>query len=87
MENNIEGIKRLMVAIVGRAVDDLISNNPTNRDYLSARAYIDDDRETDYVFSFRNICETLNFDPDYIRRGIYDSLEERTLTLIDNSES
>jgi hypothetical protein len=28
------------------------------------------DRDCDWPFSFENICNTLNLDPDYIRRGL-----------------
>ena len=28
------------------------------------------DENTDWLFSFSNVCETLGFDPDYLRRGL-----------------
>jgi hypothetical protein len=37
------------------------------------------DRDEDWLFGFDNICEMLKLDPDYIRRVLKQSAQERLL--------
>ena len=35
-----------------------------------ARCWINAVEESDWIFSFINVCETLGFDPSYLRQGL-----------------
>jgi hypothetical protein len=65
---------RLMMAILQDAVDcyqrHALARNPRHRaEFEEAKAWIGSD-ESDWVFSFENICNVLGIDPDYIRTGL-----------------
>ena len=40
-----------------------------NRKFLEAKNWLWSNRQ-DWPFSYRNVCEVLGFDPDYLRRGL-----------------
>ena len=67
--------RRLMAAILEDAVSCL-SRNPRccagrQRKYFEeAREWINSKEEQDWIFSFSNVCETLGFNPDYLRGGL-----------------
>ncbi len=67
--------RRLMVAILEDAVSCL-SKNPRRcprqqkKSFEEARSWINASDEDGWVFSFTNVCETLGFDPGYLRRGL-----------------
>lgn len=67
--------RRLMVAILEDAVSCL-SMNPRQctlqqrKQYEEARYWVTTDEESDWIFSFRNICEALGVDASYLRQGL-----------------
>jgi hypothetical protein len=71
LSRQLEGEKRLMLAILKDAVECLEkyrrSRTPIGRElYQNALAWVED-RGTDWLFSFSNICDLLGFDPNYLR--------------------
>ena len=67
--------RRLMVAILEDAVSclstDLHRCNPRQRkQYEEAEAWVAADDESEWIFSFKNICEVLGMNPGYLRRGL-----------------
>jgi hypothetical protein len=70
---HLEGEKRLMLAVLERAVDDLrtYANVPTERGrwlFMEVAAWFDSP-ETG-PFDFEGICEATGLDPDFIRKGL-----------------
>ncbi len=67
--------RRLMVAVLEDAVSCL-SMNPREcnlrqrRQYEEAKQWVAAEEESEWIFSFRNICEVLGMDPSYLRRGL-----------------
>ena len=71
LSRKLEGEKRLMIAILKDAVECLDkyrgSRSSSGRGhYLNALEWVQD-KSTDWLFSFTNICDLLGFDPDYMR--------------------
>ena len=71
LSRQLEGEKRLMLAILKDAVECLekyreVRNNSSRELYQNALEWIGD-QGTDWLFSFNNICDLLGFDPDYLR--------------------
>lgn len=71
LSRQLEGEKRLMIAVLKDAVECLekyrsTRNVPSQELYDNAIEWIAD-RSTDWLFSFDNICGLLGFDPDYTR--------------------
>ena len=71
LSRQLEGEKRLMIAILKDAVECLDKYRGTRSSsgrshYLNALEWVQD-RSTDWLFSFTNICDLLGFDPDYMR--------------------
>ena len=65
-------IRRLMYAILEDAVSVYTSevrSSRQSRTFQQTRRWIDSNDRT-WVFSFLRICEALDLDPDYIRRGV-----------------
>lgn len=67
--------RRLMVAILEDAVSclsaDLRQCNPKQKkQYEEAKHWVTTDEESEWIFSFKNICEILGMDPGYLRRGL-----------------
>jgi hypothetical protein len=65
---------RLMLAILQDAVDcyqrHALARNPRHRaEFEEAKQWITSS-DSDWVFSFENICNVLGIDPDYIRSGL-----------------
>lgn len=65
---------RLMLAILQDAVDcyqrHALARNPRHRaEFEEAKAWIASN-DSDWVFSFENICNVLGIDPDYVRTGL-----------------
>jgi hypothetical protein len=70
--------RRLMVAILEDAVSclsaDLRQCNPRQKkQYEEAKHWVTTDEESEWIFSFKNICEVLGMDPGYLRRGLIGS--------------
>jgi hypothetical protein len=67
--------RRLMVAVLEDAVSCL-SMNPRDcnlrqrKQYEEAKQWVSAEEESEWIFSFRNICEVLGMDPSYLRRGL-----------------
>jgi hypothetical protein len=67
--------RRLMVAILEDAVSCL-SKDPRRcprqqrKSFEEAHTWINANDTGEWVFSFTNVCETLGFDPSYLRRGL-----------------
>ena len=70
------GEHRLLVAIIQDAVDCFqkhlhACDSKRRQLYLDAEAWVN--AEDDHgPFSFANVCELLNMDPDYVREGLID---------------
>lgn len=65
---------RLMLAILQDAVDcyqrHALARNPRHRaEFEEAKQWISS-TDSDWVFSFENICNVLGIDPDYVRSGL-----------------
>jgi hypothetical protein len=74
LSRKLEGEKRLMIAILKDAVECLekfrgsrSSAGKTN--YQSAIDWVEDS-DTNWLYSFTNICDLLGFDPDYLREQL-----------------
>ena len=73
--NQLEGERRLMFAVLEDAVDMYRKHCGTrdgrNRQlFLDAQEWIDGDDRT-WVFSFLNLCDVLDLDGEYLRRGLH----------------
>jgi hypothetical protein len=67
--------KRLMVAILEDAVSCLskdfhTSTRQQRKSCAEADNWINAEGEDDWIFSFTSVCESLGFDPGYLRRGL-----------------
>ena len=74
LSRQLEGEKRLMLAVLKDAVECLEkyrrSRVSTSRElYHNALAWVED-KNTDWLFSFTNVCDLLGFDPDYLRESL-----------------
>jgi hypothetical protein len=71
LSRQLEGEKRLMIAVLKDAVECL-EKYRGSRDsigqcqYQSAIEWVED-TDTEWLFSFTNICDLLGFDPEYLR--------------------
>jgi len=71
LSRKLEGEKRLMIAILKDAVECLdkyrgARSSAGRSHYENALEWVQD-KGTDWLFSFTNICDLLGFDPDYLR--------------------
>ena len=71
LSRKLEGEKRLMIAILKDAVECLEKYRGTRTGagrshYESAIEWVKD-TDTEWLFSFTNICDLLGFNPDYMR--------------------
>src|SRR5262245_21437034 len=69
-----DGERRLMIAVLEDAVDvyrkHAGAQDPRGEQlFQEAEAWIDDPDRT-WLFSFQNICDVLDIDADYLRRGL-----------------
>ena len=81
--------RRLMVAILEDAVSCLSTdlhgcNLRQRKQYEEAKAWVSMDDESEWIFSFKNICEVLGMDPSYLRRGL---IRPKTSSRIRSSSS
>jgi hypothetical protein len=72
LSRQLEGEKRLMIAILKDAVECLekyrgSSNSSGQSHYQNAVEWVQD-TSRDWFFSFTNICDFLGFDPNYLRQ-------------------
>ena len=80
-----EGEERLMLAVLESAVEDfqkyvLARNLRGKKLFQQAEAWFLE-KNSDELFSFENICETLQLHPDYIRQGLMVWKEAKLKTL------
>jgi hypothetical protein len=67
--------RRLMVAVLEDAVSCL-SKDPRRcprqqrKSFEEAHSWVNANDAEGWVFSFTNVCETLGFDPSYLRKGL-----------------
>ena len=74
LSRKLEGEKRLMIAVLKDAVECLEKyrgsrNSVAQCEYLNAIEWVED-TDTDWLFSFTNICDLLGFDPEYLRETL-----------------
>jgi hypothetical protein len=67
--------RRLMAAILEDAVSCLskdLYRSPRGhrKQFAEAHSWINSDGTEDWIFSFTNVCETLGFNPSYLRQGL-----------------
>ena len=72
LSRQVDGEKRLMVAILKDAVECLnkyrgARSSLGSSQYHNALEWVEDEG-TDWLFSFNNICDLLRFDPGYLRK-------------------
>ena len=69
-----KGEERLMFAVLESAVEDFqkyfLARNPGTKKLFQETEEWLLEKESDELFSFENICETLQLHPDYIRQGL-----------------
>ena len=74
LSRKLEGEKRLMIAILKDAVEclDKFRGSRSSAGKISYQSAIDwvQDSDTDWLYSFTNICDLLGFDPDYKREQL-----------------
>ena len=71
LSRKLDGEKRLMIAVLKDAVECLDKYRGSRSsagqcEYQSAVKWVED-TDTEWHFSFTNICDLLGFDPDYLR--------------------
>lgn len=98
LSRKLEGEKRLMIAILKDAVECLEKYRGSRSDtgknsYQNAIEWVED-TDTDWLYSFTNICDLLGFDPHYLREQLLKRenryikpLRMRTLSLASMSAS
>ena len=74
LSRQLEGEKRLMIAILKDAVECLEkyrgSRSGTGKiSYQSAIEWVED-TDTEWLYSFSSICDLLGFDPNYLREQL-----------------
>jgi len=71
LSRQLEGEKRLMIAILKDAVECLqkYRGSRSSAGKISYQSAIDwvEDTDTEWLYSFTNICDLLGFDPNYLR--------------------
>jgi len=77
----LEPERRLMLAILEDAIncyqDNLLAKHGSaGRLFMEAEEWILEG--SDWIFSFKNICETLGFNPEYVRQGLLRWKEKKT---------
>src|SRR5499433_2152850 len=78
----LEPEKRLVLAILEDAIncyqDNLLAKRGREgRLFTEAEEWILE-KGSDWIFSFKNICETLGFNPEYVRQGLLQWKEKKT---------
>src|SRR5262245_44541371 len=69
-----EGEERLMLAVLENAVEcfqnNVFARRPSRKQLFQEAEEWFLDTENEALYSFKNICETLDFHPDHIRKGL-----------------
>ena len=76
-----EGEEKLMLAVLSDAIEQF-QKHVLSKDERGKKLFrkVEEwflEKDGDYVFSFENICETLELHPDYIRQGLMSWKEAR----------
>jgi len=81
-----KGEERLMFAVLESSVEDFqkyfLARNPSTKKLFQETEEWLLEKDSDELFSFENICETLQLHPDYIRQGLMVWKEARIKTLL-----
>jgi len=80
--NNLEPEQELMLAILADAIECILKycDEPIPmraKLFNEAQEWLFDHEHEKDPFSFLNVCEILNFDPSYLRRGINAKIQAR----------
>ncbi len=72
--SSVRGEKRLMLAVLQDALDcyqkyAFVKDGPGRQLFADANGWISSD-DRHWYFSFENICDILEINPDYLRRGV-----------------
>jgi hypothetical protein len=85
-----EGEERLMLAVLESAVEDfqkyVLARNPRGKKLFQEAEEWFLEKDSDQLFSFESICETLQLHPDYIRQGLMVWKEAKLKTLSDENQ-
>jgi hypothetical protein len=69
-----EGEEKLMLAVLESAVEDfqkyVLARKPRGKKLFQEAEEWILEKDSDELFSFENICQTLQLHPDYIRKGL-----------------
>jgi hypothetical protein len=69
-----EGEERLMLAVLESAVEDfqkyVLARNPSGKKLFQEAEDWFLDKDSDVLFSFESVCQTLGLHPDHIRKGL-----------------
>ena len=85
----LEPEKRLMLAILEDAIncyqDHLLAQrSKAKKLFTEAEEWILD-KSSDWLFSFDSICDTLGFNPEYVRQGLLRWMEKKTAKVPDST--
>jgi hypothetical protein len=79
-----EGEERLMLAVLESAVEDfqkyVLARNPSGKKLFQEADDWFLDKDSDVLFSFESVCQTLGLNPDHIRKGLLVWKEARLKT-------
>jgi hypothetical protein len=79
-----EGEERLMLAVLESAVEDfqkyVLARNPSGKKLFQEAEDWFLDKDSDVLFSFESVCQTLGLHPDHIRKGLLVWKEARLKT-------
>ena len=82
-----EGEERLMLAVLESAVEDfqkyVLARNPSGKKLFREAEEWFLEKNSDALFSFGYVCETLGLHPDHIRKGLMVWKEAKLKTLSD----
>jgi hypothetical protein len=87
-----EGEERLMLAVLESAVEDfqkyVLARKPRGKMLFQQAEQWFQERDSDELFSFENICDTLQLHPDYIRQGlmVWKEAKPKTLSVEDHQQ-
>ena len=78
----LEPEKRLMLAILEDAIncyqDNLLAKRGRAGRLFTEAEELILEKGSNWIFSFKNICETLGFNPEYVRQGLLRWKEKKT---------
>ena len=81
-----EGEERLMLAVLESAVEDfqkyVLARKPRGKQLFQHAEGWFLEKDSDELFSFESICETLGLDPDHVRKGLMVWKEARIKTSV-----